>query len=173
MVSSKPAKRRAIHSRDGRSSAGTVAERSRRRFGPSQPKTRAGAPERYGDVGGDLSAPGVIFFVALTGLRIYLHRPAGVMRHATTCGGDGAMNVRASTTPLVLLCPAWKKWGTARTVKPGTLILHSRGDDMIPLADSDELVRISGLPTAALIEVGSDHRVQNVLHRQPAAVVGP
>src|SRR5260370_402521 len=41
-------------------------------------------------------------------------------------GGAVAMNVRAGTTPLVLLCPAWKKYGTAKTVKPGTVVLHSR-----------------------------------------------
>ena len=46
---------------------------------------------------------------------------------------------------LVLLCPAWKKLGTVRTVKPGTVILHSRADDVIPFADSEELVRNSGL----------------------------
>ena len=40
---------------------------------------------------------------------------------------------------LVLLCPAWKNWGTATTVRPDTVILHSRADDVIPFADSDEL----------------------------------
>ena len=39
------------------------------------------------------------------------------------------MNIDAGTTPLVLLCPAWKRWGTATTVKPGAVILHSRADD--------------------------------------------
>ncbi len=48
----------------------------------------------------------------------------------------------------VLLCPAWKKWGTATTVKADTTILHSRGDDVIPLEESVELVRKSGLPEA-------------------------
>jgi WD40 repeat protein len=33
---------------------------------------------------------------------------------------------RSGDTPLVLLCPTWKQHGTARTVKPGTVILHSR-----------------------------------------------
>lgn len=47
----------------------------------------------------------------------------------------------------------------ARTVKPGTLILHSRADDVIPFADSEELVRDSGLPAPELIEVGTDHRL--------------
>ena len=46
-----------------------------------------------------------------------------------------------------------------KTVKPGTAILHSRADDVIPFADSEELVRNSGLPASTLIEVGCDHRL--------------
>jgi hypothetical protein len=39
-------------------------------------------------------------------------------------------------------------------------VLHaSRADDVIPYADSEELVRKSGLPAMALIEVGTDHRL--------------
>src|SRR5580765_2483652 len=64
-------------------------------------------------------------------------------------GGAVAMNLKAGSTPLVLLCPAWKKYGTAKTVKPGTVILHSRADDVIPFANSEELVRRSGLPAAS------------------------
>jgi len=44
-------------------------------------------------------------------------------------------------------------------VKPGTLILHSRADDVVPFADSVELVANSRLPGTALIEVGRDHRL--------------
>jgi hypothetical protein len=44
-------------------------------------------------------------------------------------------------------------------VKPGTIILHSRADDVIPITDSEELVRASGLPFNSLIEVGTDHRL--------------
>jgi hypothetical protein len=69
------------------------------------------------------------------------------------------MNIDSGDTPLVLLCPAWKKWGTATTVKPNTTILHSRADDVVPFANSEELVRISGLPESALIEIGDDHRL--------------
>ena len=58
------------------------------------------------------------------------------------------MNINSGDAKLVLLCPAWKKWGTARTVKPGTVILHSRADDVVPFADSEELVRTSGLPAS-------------------------
>ena len=66
------------------------------------------------------------------------------------------MNIESGTAKLVLLCPAWKKYGTARTVQPDTVILHSRADDVVPFADSEELVRNSG---ATLIEVGNDHRL--------------
>jgi hypothetical protein len=70
-----------------------------------------------------------------------------------------AMNIDSGSTPLVLLCPAWRRWGTATTVKPGTVILHSEADDVIPIADSRELLRASGLPEWALIVVGTDHRL--------------
>ena len=70
-----------------------------------------------------------------------------------------AMNLDSGTTPLVLLCPAWKRWGTAKQVKPGTVILHSEADEVIPFAESRELVRASGLPESALVVVGNDHRL--------------
>ena len=69
------------------------------------------------------------------------------------------MNINSGDARLVLLCPAWAKYGSARTVKPGTVILHSRADDVVPFADSEELVRNGGLPASALIEVGDDHRL--------------
>ena len=74
-------------------------------------------------------------------------------------GGAVAMGLNSGSTPLVLLCPAWKKYGSATTTKPNTVILHSRADDVVPFADSEELVRNSDLPASALIEVGSDHRL--------------
>ena len=74
-------------------------------------------------------------------------------------GGAVAMNMRVADTRLVLLCPAWKKFGSTKTVKLGTVILHSRADDVVPFADSEELLRNSHLPAQTLIEVGSDHRL--------------
>src|SRR5690348_16894122 len=65
-------------------------------------------------------------------------------------GGAVAMNMNSGNAKLVLLCPAWKKYGTAKTVKPGTVILHSRADDVVPFADSEELAESSG---AILVEV--------------------
>jgi len=69
------------------------------------------------------------------------------------------MNFHCGDARLVLLCPAWKKWGTAKTIQADTVILHSRADDVVPFADSEELVRNSGLPEYTLIEIGNDHRL--------------
>ena len=74
-------------------------------------------------------------------------------------GGAVAMNIEAGETPLVLLCPAWKRWGTTTKVKVGTVILHSPADDVVPFADSEELARNSGLPLGSLIETGTEHRL--------------
>ncbi len=82
------------------------------------------------------------------------HQPQAVV--GSSRGGAVAMNIDSGVARLVLLCPAWKNYGTARTVKPGTVILHSRADDVVPFADSEELARGSG---ATLIEVGTDHRL--------------
>ena len=69
------------------------------------------------------------------------------------------MNLHSESARLVLLCPAWKKWGRATTVKPGTVILHSRTVDVVPFSQGQELVRNNELPVAALIEIGTDHRL--------------
>lgn len=85
------------------------------------------------------------------------HQPDVIV--GSSRGGAVAVNMKSGVTPLVLLCPAWKNWGTATTVKPNSVILHSRQDDTIPFADSEELVANSGLPPETLIEVGNDHRL--------------
>ncbi|MCA9125050.1 MAG: alpha/beta hydrolase [Planctomycetaceae bacterium] len=85
------------------------------------------------------------------------HKPDVVV--GSSRGGAVAMNIDSNETPLVLLCPAWRNWGLATSVKSNTIILHSRQDDEIPFADSEELIHSSGLPEEALIEVGQDHRL--------------
>ena len=74
-------------------------------------------------------------------------------------GGAVALNIDSKDTPLILLCPAWKNWGTVKKLKLNSVILHSCKDDVIPFADSEELVDRSGLPPQTLIEVGDDHRL--------------
>ncbi len=82
------------------------------------------------------------------------HRPQVVV--GSSRGGAVAVNLNRGEARLVLLCPAWRKYGTATAVPADTVILHSRADDVVPFADSEELARASG---ATLIEVGTDHRL--------------
>ena len=57
------------------------------------------------------------------------HQPDVVV--GSSRGSAVAMNIKTGDTPLVLLCPSWKKWGTATTAKANTTILHSRADDVV------------------------------------------
>jgi len=82
------------------------------------------------------------------------HQPEVVV--GSSRGAAVAMNIDSGSARLVLLCPAWKKYGSAKAVKADTVILHCRADEVIPFADSEELATISG---ATLIEVGNDHRL--------------
>jgi hypothetical protein len=43
------------------------------------------------------------------------HQPNVVV--GSSRGGAVAMNLDSKDTPLVLLCPAWKKYGTAKTIR--------------------------------------------------------
>jgi hypothetical protein len=94
------------------------------------------------------------------------HRPPVVV--GSSRGGAVAMNIDSGEARLVLLCPAWKKYGPAQTLKPNSVILHSRDDDVVPFADSVQLIRNSALPNSALIEVGTDHRLAD---SEPLAVM--
>ncbi len=85
------------------------------------------------------------------------HQPDVVV--GSSRGGAVAVNMHSDNTPLVLLCPAWTHWGTATTIKANSVILHSRRDDVIPFADSVQLIANSGLPPETLIDVGTDHRL--------------
>jgi hypothetical protein len=95
--------------------------------------------------------------VAIAQAELDRHHPDVIV--GSSRGGAVAMNLDAGSIPLVLMCPAWKHWGTAQRVKPGTVILHSEKDDVIPIADSRELLAKSGLPESALLVVGQDHRL--------------
>ena len=82
------------------------------------------------------------------------HNPQVVV--GSSRGGAVAMNINICDAKLVLLSPAWKRWGTATTVHPGAIILHSRTDEVVPFSDSKELARNSG---AKLIELGRKFRL--------------
>lgn len=85
------------------------------------------------------------------------HRPDVIV--GSSRGGAVAMNIDSKSTPLVLLCPAWKRWGKVAKLKSNAVILHSRLDEVIPFEESEELLAQSKRSVEALIEVGGDHRL--------------
>jgi hypothetical protein len=54
-------------------------------------------------------------------------------------GGSVAMNMDSGDRPLILLAPAWRRWGKARSVKKNCVVIHSPHDDFVPFEDSVEL----------------------------------
>jgi pimeloyl-ACP methyl ester carboxylesterase len=82
------------------------------------------------------------------------HGPAVIVGYSR--GGAVAMALEVQT-PLVLIAPAWRLLGVPPRVGRRTVILHSSGDDLVPLEDSRELVQATGLPESALVVVGEDH----------------
>jgi hypothetical protein len=97
------------------------------------------------------------FALATAQAQFDLHKPEVIV--GSSRGGALAMNIQSSDAKLVLLCPAWKKWGVAKTLRADSVILHSRADDVVAFSDSEELVACSGLPYESLIEIGNDHRL--------------
>ncbi len=85
------------------------------------------------------------------------HKPDCIV--GSSRGGAVALNLQSGGAPLVLLCPAWKKWGAVKTLMPNSAILHSRKDEVIPFEDSQELLSKSKLPSELLISVGDAHRL--------------
>jgi alpha-beta hydrolase superfamily lysophospholipase len=96
--------------------------------------------------------------VGLAQAELDRHGPSLVV--GSSRGGAVALNLAAGAVPLVLLCPAWKRWGRAAAAKPGTLVLHALADAVVPYSDTLELLADSGLPVeSSLITVGSEHRL--------------
>jgi hypothetical protein len=76
-------------------------------------------------------------------------------------GGAVALALATVETPLVLLAPAWRACGISPRPGQRLIVLHSAGDDLVPLEDSRELLRLCGLPDASLVVVGEDHTMIN------------
>ena len=74
-------------------------------------------------------------------------------------GGAVALNIETGQVPLILIAPAWRKWGRVAKSDTNLAILHSDKDDVVPIEDSRELLRRSGLPEDRLLVVGEDHRM--------------
>ncbi len=71
-------------------------------------------------------------------------------------GGAVAMALDSGDTPLILLAPAYRRWGTARSVKKNAVVIHSPHDEIVPFDDSIELC---GKSEAKLVAAGVDHRL--------------
>ena len=52
-----------------------------------------------------------------------------------------------------------EKRGSTTRAKAATIIIHSEHDDVVPIADSRELLRNSELPEDHLIVAGENHRM--------------
>jgi fermentation-respiration switch protein FrsA (DUF1100 family) len=61
--------------------------------------------------------------------------------------------------PYLLALLLFSALADVETGKVVSVILHSKADDVVPFADSEELVRNSGLPSESLIVVGHEHRL--------------
>ena len=107
------------------------------------------------------------FAAAVQVAQAEFHRHGPDVVVGSSRGGSVAMNIDSGDTPLVLLCPAWKRWGQVTTVKANTTVLHSRADKVIPFADSEELIRNSRLRESALIEVGLGCLLRSQHAREP------
>ena len=81
------------------------------------------------------------------------HRPDVIV--GSSRGGAVAMNLDAGIDADGAALPRLEAVGLGPDGRAGTVILHSEADDVIPIADSRELVQASGLPESALIIVGA------------------
>ena len=74
-------------------------------------------------------------------------------------GGAAALNITPGSAALVLIAPAWKTYGSLSATCPkGTVVLHSKADDIVAYSSSKDLIAITA-GKATLLEVGTDHRM--------------
>ncbi len=72
-------------------------------------------------------------------------------------GGAVAIAIDSKTLPVILIAPAWKKWGKTGRIDDRSRILHSANDEVIPIEDSLELLQQNMLSNTLLERVGQDH----------------
>ena len=75
-------------------------------------------------------------------------------------GGAIAMNNNLASAKLVLIAPAWRKYGvpTSKYQDSDTIVLHCMGDEVVPYSDSVELADNWGV---SLHECGQSHRMNS------------
>lgn len=79
-------------------------------------------------------------------------------------GGAVAMSMESGETPLILLAPAWKRWGKVDRITKPNFLIHSMADSVVPYDDSVKLwANSTGLE---LISAGADHRMNDAEARE-------
>jgi hypothetical protein len=73
-------------------------------------------------------------------------------------GGAVALSVNTFGTKLVLVAPAWKRFGGDAMHACGGIVIHCREDAEVPYEDSEELSKLTG---ATLITCGENHRMND------------
>ena len=74
-------------------------------------------------------------------------------------GGAVAMNIESGNTPMILLSPAWRRFGRKKAItKRNVVLIHSMHDTMVRYADSQKLLGNS-VDGVRLLTGGSDHRL--------------
>ena len=73
-------------------------------------------------------------------------------------GGAVALSVNTLGARLVLVAPAWKRFGGNADLACDGIVIHCQEDTEVPYADSEELCSKTG---AALITCGVDHRMKD------------
>jgi hypothetical protein len=76
-------------------------------------------------------------------------------------GGALALNVEPGSAKMILIAPAWKRFGKRDCEVPsGTIVMHCEEDDIVDYSDSIELVE-NASNNAALLSIGHDHRMSS------------
>jgi len=74
-------------------------------------------------------------------------------------GGAVAMNIDSGNTPMVLLSPAWKKFGKSdKLEKNNVILIHSPNDRMVSPKNSAELM-LNSVDGVSLYSGGENHRL--------------
>jgi predicted alpha/beta hydrolase family esterase len=73
-------------------------------------------------------------------------------------GGAVALSINTFGAQLVLVAPAWKRFGGNTQLACGGIVIHCREDTEVPYEDSEELCNETG---ATLITCGADHRMKD------------
>jgi pimeloyl-ACP methyl ester carboxylesterase len=78
---------------------------------------------------------------------------------ASSRGGAVALNFDSGGTPLVLMCPAFCHFGSARRLENPAVVIHGAHDRWVKVSASEELCRNSR--QATLLVVNDGHRLRS------------